>query len=613
MTKTLKISPSQIDKAMTCPRSWWLRYVMSLPEPPSLNTLLGDIGHGVAERFLTSKDLYPEGWERQTNRFTGKDTGLAIDATQQAIVKALIDKGIAEGVLTRLPDGKVEVPVSYDVGEIEGVKVKFSGFVDYASAKVSHVQDHKFCGDFKYYGKAKLERAVAMNSYAKALYEKGFLTEPSVWLRYNLFRKHADAPAVKTVEVERTREQIDLYWQSQVLPVVRDMVLYYKNAVDAHDVPMAEDKMSACNSYGGCPFLTICTGRESCREYKARLDGDSVVAKESKQKETLAKLTGEPQQKEKSMSLVADLARRKAMAEAAAAGSSIKVEPKETFAPAPVTPPPVTPEPAVTVPETPAAPLAQTVPWYSASCPVCNNPKSPVKVMGMSGAVPCQVCKVLSVREGKPGPDEFKITVNNDGTVTVVPKWNEATADVGVLPLPQAPIEVVEPVVAKAPEMSVKVETPPAPALPKVVKTPAPVAPVAPPPPTEDITRKEFAEQFYMPERKGFTIAYHRVQNRKRLSYKFGEANHTVYLKDFMMAGAKEILNIARESGIPAEGYYAIPTFTRRDMINANAPRWAELLGNSTVEAVNVPKGSDDQVLIQALEAYASVVIGEPV
>lgn len=610
MAAVLKISPSQIDKAMTCPRSWWLRYVLGLPEPQSPNTLLGDIGHGVAERFLTSKDLYPEGWERQTNRFTGKDTGLAIAATQQAIVKALIDKGITEGVLTRLPDGKVEIPVSYDVGEIEGVRVKFNGFVDYASAKVSHVQDHKFCGDFKYYGKAKLERAVAMNAYAKALYESGYLTAPTVWLRYNLFRKHPDNPAVKTVEVEKTREQIETYWDTKVLPVVRDMVLYYKNGVTVNDVPMAEDKMSACNSYGGCPFLTICTGRESCREYKARIDGSSVESKESKQKETLAKLTGEPQQKEKSMSLVADLARRKAMAEAAAAPAPAPA--------APATPPPVIAEPNPIEEANAPAPVvtAATVPWYSASCPVCNNPKSPVKVMGMSGAVPCQVCKVLSVREGKPGPDEFKITVNNDGTVTVVPK-SPVVVEAEVPP--PAHIEVVEPVVAKSPEMVVKAEEPVAPVLPKIVKAalaaPATVAtvPVAPPPPTEDITRKEFAEQFYMPERKGFTIAYHRVQNRKRLSYKFGEANHTVYLKDFMMAVAKEILGIARESGVPAEHYYAIPTFTRRDMINANAPRWAELLGNSVIEAVNVPNGSDDQVLIHALEAYASVVIGEPV
>lgn len=297
------------------------------------------------------------------------------------------------------------------------------------------------------------------------------------------------------------------------------------------------------------------------------------------------------------MSLVADLARRKALSQAATA--------------APVAAAPVAPVTApVAATAAPAAPVAvsQGIPWYSPTCPVCNNPKSPAKVPGMNGAVPCQVCKVLSARENKPGPDEFNITVNKDGTVSVTPK-SPALVEVA-----KVPIEVIEPVVSKAPEMAVKVKTP-APVLPKAAPAPvvAPVAAAVPPPPTEDITRKEFAETFYQPERKGFTIAYHRVQNRKRLSYKFGEANHTVYLKDFMIAIGKEILNIARESGVPAEHYYAIPTFTRRDMINANAPRWAELLGNSVIEAVNVPKGSDDQVLIHALEAYASVVIGEPV
>ena len=600
-TPLLKISPSQIDRAKTCYRSWWLKHVLGLPEKQGTNTLLGDIGHGVCERFNKSEPLYPEGWEKQYNRFTSQPTGFAINETDQVLVKTLIDKGITEGVLTRLPDGQTEYPIKYDIGEFHGVKVRFSGFIDYLSFAVGHVQDHKFCGNFKYYGKAKLGRAVAMNAYGQSLYATGVYDQPTLWLRYNLFRKDIEDPAVKVIEVEKTKEQLQEYWDKEILPVVNDMVLYSKNAKEVHDVPMPEDKMSACNAYGGCPFLQICLGRESCREYKARIDGSSVEAKAEEHSNILASMNESGSKEgERKMSLVAELNRKKALAAAASSGTPVPVPsvpaPVQVAAPAPVA------VAAVPVSDTPR----QQAPWYSESCPVCTGPDNKSLVLGMNGGRPCSVCKMLSEREGKPSPDAYKIEANEDGSVSFVLKD---------APVEEAPVvaQVVPPVVVKAPEMAVKVEAPPKVSLPPPAVPPVPAAPAALVKPVEEgLTRKEFADQFYEPERKGFTVAYHRVQNRKRLSYKFGDANHVIYLRDFMEAVADEILKTAREAGTPSDSYYSIPVFTRRDMINANAPRWAELIGNSIIEAVNVPKGSDDQVLIFALEAYASVVIGEP-
>lgn len=614
-TPLLKISPSQIDKAKTCYRAWWLKHVLGLPEKQGSNTLFGDIGHGVAERFNKSLPLYPEGWEKQINRFTGLPTGFAVNETEQVLIKTLIDKGITEGVLTRLPDGQTEYPIKYDIGEFHGVKVRFSGFIDYLSLTVGHVQDHKFCGNFKYYGKAKLGKAVAMNAYGQSLYTLGVYDQPTLWLRYNLFRKDIEEPAVKVIEVEKTKEQLQEYWDKEILPVVDTMVLYSKNAKDVHDVPMPEDKMSACNAYGGCPFLQICLGRESCREYKARIDGSSVETKSEEHSKVLEGMnaveinaSGEAQKEgEKKMSLVAELNRKKALA--AAAGSGVPVPTPSVPVPAPVqvAAAPVAVKDYTQGGQVPASTAPrQAAPWFSASCTVCTGPDNKNLVLGMNGGRPCAVCKVLSEREGKPSPDSYKMEANDDGTVSFVLK---------AAPVEEAPVvaQVVPLVAVKAPEMAVKVEAPAKVSLPPPVASSLPTPPAALVKPIEEgLSRKEFAEQFYEPERKGFTVAYHRVQNRKRLSYKFGDANHVIYLRDFMQAVADEILKIAREAGTPADSYYSIPVFTRRDMINANAPRWAELIGNSIIEAVNVPKGSDDQVLIFALEAYASVVIGEP-
>ena len=51
-TKTLRLSPSQIDSYTMCPRKWWYKSFVKLPEPPTKATTLGDVGHSVIGRFL---------------------------------------------------------------------------------------------------------------------------------------------------------------------------------------------------------------------------------------------------------------------------------------------------------------------------------------------------------------------------------------------------------------------------------------------------------------------------------------------------------------------------------------------------------------------------------
>ena len=134
------------------------------------------MGHGICENHLLSKTLYPEGWEFPVNRFTGERSENGINRLEQSLVKALITHAIDNGILIRQPDGEVEKEFGDLLGtvdEIEGVKIKMIGFLDYFYE--NHIDDHKFIGpnSGRYYNKKKLKNAVANESVCLGYVRRG--------------------------------------------------------------------------------------------------------------------------------------------------------------------------------------------------------------------------------------------------------------------------------------------------------------------------------------------------------------------------------------------------------------------------------------------------------
>jgi hypothetical protein len=458
--KPLSLSPSQIDSYLDCPRKWYLKHLLKLPEPPRKSTTLGDVGHAVIERFLKGvPELYPIGWERAKNRWTGLPEGDPLSPDEQSIVKALVHNGIQNGTLVREPDGQVEKEITLSPSE---VPVKVRMFLDYATQHA--VVDHKFCGSTRYYGPEKLKAAIPMNLYGAARYLTGEIDTPTTWLRYNLFVKDPASLTVKPVEVERTREELLAFYQGTVLPACKRMLLLYERAVPEADALQVSgpDCQQTCSAYGGCPFQSVCTGQKSIAQYRSSFSSAGAGERKEKQQQALAKLQGNSggtnmdfRERLKAMKAqgqagqaapAAAPAQEQAAAEAAPAAVTTAI--KETAAKGPAGVPPAT------------APSGngQKAPWYMEGCKACSA--NPVPGFNSIGK-PCTICGVMAGKNGKKKPDAYRISVGKDGGI-VVSLDGEVLLDTRA-PEVRAAAEVVKPV-EKAAEAN-----PPLPVVPELL------------------------------------------------------------------------------------------------------------------------------------------------
>ena len=634
----LDTSPSQITTYIDCPRKWWLKHIIGLPEPQKEVTRIGDVGHSVIERFLKGEqDLYPADWHTPRNRWTHEPEGDPISPADQALVKALIHNGIQNGVLTREPDGVVEQEI---VLEPAAVPVRIRMFLDYATQHA--VIDHKFCGNTRYYGPDKLKLALPMNLYAAAKYINGDITEPTVWLRYNLFVKDPQRPMVKPVNVERRQEDILAHFQDTVLPACAGMFKLYERTA-TEDAPLvgddwalvaSPDNPNTCNNYGGCPFQSVCTGQCSVAQYSISMSSPGGGERLEKEKQALARLTGGKQGEEAGMDFRAKV---KAMREAGQSGAATAVT-QAAPVQAPVEP----------TRQEPAAPVHQegdTAPWYQEGCKACSS--NPVRGFSTSGK-PCAICGMVARKSGQPTPDAYTISVGNDGVISV-------SKDGKVL------MGTAAPQVATAPEQvtTVQPELPsvqePEPELPSVQEPepeqvqepePKPETPAqAEPPKRKRRTKAEIeadrqaaaeAKAQQAPEQEpeqeqasvqgapvctredslgdlrrevyDFTISYAPVRLRGRNSRTLGDCDCVAHISELLeMVQA----NVCEAEGVEAGKYYEINAFRRRDIIMQNAEVIARAIGGSVVDASCAQRATDEAILCQALERFANMVMGQ--
>jgi hypothetical protein len=576
-----------------CPRKWWYKSFVKLPEPPTKATTLGDVGHSVIGRFLEGKELYPKGWEQADDRWKpGVKVGNPLTTTEQSLVQALVHNGIQRGTIAREPDGIVEQEIKLAVSDLK-VPVQINMFLDYATQH--SVQDHKFCGNTKYYSKDKLAKAVPMLFYALAQWENGNCKDDALWLRYNLFVKNPADPATKTVEVEVTKDSVMRWYENTMLPVIGEIVdLYERNERgDWHKVQGAEDKRDACTAYGGCPFLSVCSGQQTMEEYK---QSHGEVDQEARRKQEDAVLEGLRQ----ATTGNAGKTEEKNMTNFREKMLAAKKGQNETPPPQELAPEVVETEVAETVAATGNDTDTPTAPWWNDKCVGCKD--NAVRGFNSNGKV-CAICVALNKKAGiAVNATDYQIVNNEDGSVMIVNGEGEIVLDTAP-PAVREAREVVVPVAEPDPEP--EPEPAPAPVPPKA--KPAVKAEPQPEPETPVLTGE------FDPERLTFTLSYVPVRQKKRTSRKLGDSNCVVHIAELTEMVAKELAESHNAATGKSLEYYEISAFTRRDLIATNGKAIADLLGNSVVEADTVQRATDEAHICAAIERYASVVYGSMV
>lgn len=551
------ISASQLDTFADCNRKWWFQRIKRLKEPLRLEDprTFGDVLHACIERYLRADDtgrdpqtgevveLFPPGWEEVEDRF-GKDQGATrrrVTPRQAEMIQRLVKEGIRAGVIERREGRRVEArfdltvlkdePCDLCAGEglctpgmgCEGhgtlPTVKLMGFRDVVYP--DEVQDHKSAKNSTYFlGPKRLKKNPQGLIYAKAHFEeflaRGAPAPSHVTFRHNQFSKDPKEMLVRTRKATITREEAETYWTSTVIPAARD-ILRVSRAEEWHQVsgPKSPD---TCNKYGGCPYLSICTGRENYEDYEKRRMGVDARVAAALQSSTdpqeqlaalnqvrnlgalnapqasIAELNRLPAGLTGGMTMAFDaskfaskLAAKKAVQAAVANGGTVAT----AVAPAPAPKPAPVPSKTVEVFTTPAsAPAASAAggdlpPWATPGCTACGG-------SGFNSAGnPCRICNVKAKKEGRQTSERFTVEAVDGSIVWVGPNGEEGvTSLTGAVPVttsvqqtppaPAAPEQRAEDAVAQVQA----VEAAAAPAAP--IQVQAPIQPTAPEVPLAD-------------------------------------------------------------------------------------------------------------------------------
>lgn len=435
--KKLILSASQLKTAETCLRKWWYERVAKLPQIRGDQFGFGTVLHAVIEKYLLGKpeEMFAEGWD------IDPDTGKRINPADAQLISVLVEKGIDEGVIERRPGSVVEQEFRLEVDP----ETEIMGYIDHEDFDL--VEDHKTSKSRRYLLSSKaLTKDMQMMLYGKKKVEEhrktGVASPPVVGLVHNQFLKDYDEPTVRKARGEVTPHQIDEFWRNTILPLI-SKIKAAKKVTNPFDIP--DPPPSACNAYGGCPFMSLCSHGEGIEVYTKRIN-------------TMIQRAAE--KVEPSMSIEAFKERRR-LAQAAAAGAAA----------APSVNPPAPAKPAAPPAPAPAANPAPTVsadgkpPWFSVKCAICTQPGRANPGFSSLGQ-PCKGCLINSGVKA----DGFKWQKEADGRITW---WKDGDAiPVAQIPPPKAEVVKAREVVAEPEPVEEEVEEVPEEAVPE----PAPVA-----------------------------------------------------------------------------------------------------------------------------------------
>lgn len=627
-------SASSIKTYKSCQRKWWLTKVRKLPTRSSQANIIGTVAHSVCERYLLADDqgydretkkpveLYPEGWHIAVNTYqkhvpecrghkdhpdyvpytdVGCDCPHPVDGEltipEQAMLKKLISQAIDAGVLERHPGREIEKEIRFTGLEDDKLgTMSVIGFIDVLEPDM--IQDHKTTGRMKYaLSKAKLFEDIQMNLYG---YHSAFIKEGRdpdleyMWLRHNVYCKDPSDMRVRKTEVEKPVARIKEFYDKEIAPCYREMMLLIRNTENFSDIAPPDNIASACNAYGGCPFMPLCSGGETMGMFIKRFDNQNG----SGTKHTPN--NGASTETEKMRLLDKQLAKAAKKQEA----------------------------PAVEAPVTKAVPVTEvvdeaagkpTAPWFVPQCKACSG--NPVPGIGSNGQ-PCMVCVAKS--KGKVDVDDYAQDVKEDGTIC----WTKKeTGEVVVEDTTTADKEVIQEekvgaekeVIAEKKAQKQAVETKQAiqkeaddeakEARAEVVKEKK-KKPVADTPPLAS-TQILDIEAKQPSRRKKFllVIGGTSADGTMSSSAQLGHASRSITLEELLLIVGEKVAEIYTETtgASSAISYWDINAFERRDFVAAQAFEIAMTLGSSTLVCGRNPT-PDENILLSALRPLASRV-----
>jgi RecB family exonuclease len=266
--RDLWLSASAYETWLQCPRKWVFDRVWKLPRKPSKAVVFGTILHAVLARWLKADetgrdakgnpvDIYPEYWHRCEDG--------EVDSLEQSEIKTMVDRAIEQGILVRKPGLLIEEPIKRPL--IPGVLL--IGTIDVLDVMGKTIQDHKTSKNGKYtLTPASLVKSNQMLIYAGELAMRFFeaigVPPQEVYLRHNQFIREGER--VRAVDAVITVSELDAYW-NELEQNAEKMLGQYQIARQMLDSKGYDHSVftcggpEACNAYGGCPFLGICSGQ----------------------------------------------------------------------------------------------------------------------------------------------------------------------------------------------------------------------------------------------------------------------------------------------------------------------------------------------------------------
>ncbi|CAK0762291.1 hypothetical protein CCP3SC1AL1_3080002 [Gammaproteobacteria bacterium] len=617
--KPLITSASDIEAAdpeiAGCYRKWWLKKIAKLPEPPKESSTFGDVIHAVCERYLLADEngnrngvpveLYPEGWERPVNRFTGEPSKESVGLEEQALIKALISKAISEGVLMRVAGRQIEKRIS-KFPILEGVLL--NGFIDLLEPGA--IRDHKSTKDMKWAKSAKRNAKESLyNNDQLMVYgywyyvEGGYDKTKPLTFSHQYFVKSQDNPHVEKREVQVTWAEVEAFHRGRLAPVM-EMMLVYRDAAKLEDIPLPRDVAASCRKFGGCPFTRICTEQETVNEYRKRVEAQ-LAGKDNTNYTQLAEgLPGG----EKKMATNPMMEKIKAM-QAAKRGESAPETAKEQFKALTAEKQPATEEQKPTAPVSDPSRLVMVsnkprAPWHHAKCKSCID--NDVLGMNSKGTLPCKICDMFTKKDGGKTSDDYKWKAG-EGTLTVTDKETCAVVMSNGVSEPVTAKEVIAPVVepvkaqelldAPTPKPVVKAEEP------KAEPVKAPVAEQEAPEPSAETV---FEDLEVTTEREKFSllIGCAVIESKVRGGGKLGSPSCRVTAEELLILVETEM---SRIMGVP--GWAKLNSFERREAVTLYSKPIAELLGASTLTVARLPRASLLEAVVMGIRPYAGQVI----
>jgi len=572
MTRTIWISPTQVETYLSCPRKWWFDYVRKMPRDAGQEQFVfGNTLHAVLERWFKADDggrdpdtgapvdLYPEGWDDD------------ISPAEASLIRKLVRVGIDSGMLTRYPGRMVEDGYKREV--IPGVVMCGKMDVEHRDG----LDDHKSSKSRRYF---LTEKALAddwkMLCYAHEWVvrrqERDEELPEFLTMRLNYFVKDPDDPFTKPVAVDIEIDAVEGWWNDELIPAAEEMHDLANEDLEDKDWQKVEGPRvdGICKKYRGCPHAPVCGRARAVRAHRKMLE--RTARPESKS-------TPQPKPKRnKNMGLLDKAKNRKG-------GTPTPGAAKE-------------PEEQQPVADTKAVEAqGGTPPWVNESCVACGG-------SGISrDGTACDPCIKINTRRKKFDPDAWVIGVDDEGNVTWEPADGSGEAEsASVVKEPEAkPAKPARSRVTKADKDEAKAAKAEKPARKRVKKTEEPAEET-----TTDESRKQSAKEAAAPKSSqvdspdsvsGFVMLCHCSVYR-------WPGRETVMLSDVLAA---EGAGLAEREG--ADSYYLLHPFNRRNALAADAEAIAaELAG----KAVLCPVGScpDLDALREALIPYAEIVIG---